>query len=241
MPRSRRDSAKLIAVLSTAVGACTCTGAALAQTGGVAPPQPVAPSVGATGYGQPGTRAVVVAPTALLGHTTYVRGTMPGAARRRVILQRRDARGVWRNEHRGHVRSNERFLIRWRADRGGRLRLRVVIERRNRRAARATNAPIALVTVYRPSRATLFGPGLYGNETACGQVLTPLVHGVAHKDLKCGTLVAILYKGREVIVPVVDRGPFHAGYDWDLTQATADALAFTGAGAIGYARLKSAP
>jgi len=241
MPRSRRDSATLIAVLSTAVGACTCTGAAVAQTGGVAAPQPVAPSVGATGYGQPGTRAVVVAPTALVGHTTYVRGTMPGAARRRVILQRREARGVWRNERRGRVRSNERFLIRWRADLGGRLSLRVVIERRNRRAARPTNAPVALVNVYRPSRATLFGPGLYGNKTACGRVLTPFLHGVAHKDLKCGTLVAILYQGREVVVPVVDRGPYHPGYSWDLTQATADALAFTGAGAIGYVRVKSAP
>ena len=41
-------------------------------------------------------------------------------------------------------------------------------------------------------------------------------------------------------MPVVDRGPFNGGYDWDLTQATADALGFTTSGAIGYVRLKPA-
>lgn len=65
-------------------------------------------------------------------------------------------------------------------------------------------------------------------------MLTPLLIGVANKHLKCGTLVAILYMGREIVIPVVDRGPFHDGYSWDLTQAAADALGFTGAGAIGY-------
>jgi len=229
-------------MLSTALGACACAGAASAQTGGMPAPEPVAPSIGESGYGEPGTRVIVVAPTALLGHTTYVRGTMPGAARRRVILQRRDSKRHWRNERRGRVRSTERFLIRWPTTRSGRLRLRVVIAPRRhsaRRAATAARAPVARVNVYRPARATFFGPGLYGNKTACGQVLTPLLRGVAHKVLKCGTLVAILYEGREIVVPVVDRGPYHAGYSWDLTQASADALGFTGAGAIGYFRAGS--
>jgi len=240
MPRSRRDSATLVAVLSTALGTCACAGPAWAQTGGAPVPEPVAPSIGESGYGAPGTRAIVVAPTALLGDTTYVRGTMPGAARRRVILQRRDSKGRWRNERRGRVRSTERFLIRWPTDRSGRLRLRVVIVPRRRsvrHAAAAARAPVARVNVYRPSRATFFGPGLYGNKTACRQVLTPLLLGVAHKHLKCGTRVAILYEGREIVVPVVDRGPYHEGYSWDLTQASADALGFTGAGAIGYIRV----
>ena len=62
--------------------------------------------------------------------------------------------------------------------------------------------------------------------------------GVAHRTLPCGTRVAILHEGRELVVPVVDRGPFNAGYDWDLTQATADALGFTASGKIGYVRVK---
>ncbi len=40
-------------------------------------------------------------------------------------------------------------------------------------------------------------------------------------------------------MPVVDRGPFHAGFDWDLTQATADVLGFAGSGTIGYVRAPS--
>lgn len=236
MPRSRRDSTQLVAVLSTAFATCAGAASASAQTGGMPVPEPVAPTTGETGYGKPGTRAIVVAPTALVGITMFVRGTMPRAARRRVILQRLDPERGWRNERRGRVRSNERLLIRWRAKRSGRVSLRVVIARRQSARA-ATSVPRAQVTVYRPAQATYFGPGLYGNRTACGQVLTPLLLGVAHKQLPCGTLVAFLYKRREIVVPVVDRGPFRAGYSWDLTQASADALAFTGADAIGYIRV----
>ena len=234
-----RPLVRLVAVVCTALGTwCACSVPALAQTGGVPAPQPVAPSTGAKGYGEPGTRAVVVAPTAVLGQTVYVRGTMPRAPRRRLILQRLDSKRSWRDERRGRVRSSERFLIRWRANRSGRLALRVVLARRRSSAHRAATAPVATVSVYRPARATFFGPGLFGNTTACGQVLTPLLPGVAHKSLPCGTLVAILYEQREIVVPVVDRGPFHAGYAWDLTQATADALGFTGTGDIGYLRVE---
>ena len=48
--------------------------------------------------------------------------------------------------------------------------------------------------------------------------------GVAHKTLPCGTQVAVLYKGRRITVPVVDRGPFRHGTNYDLTAATAQAL-----------------
>lgn len=244
MTTIRCDRATFVAVLGTVLGAWAATGSAsAAQTGGAqvpAPVAPVAPSNGQTGYGKHGTRAIVVAPTGLLGHTLFVRGTLPHAARRRVLLQRLDPKLGWRNERSGRVRSNTRLLIRWRADQPGRLRLRVVLAPRHGAIARAASAPVAQVNVYRPSRATFFGPGLYGNTTACGQILTPTLLGVAHKSLKCGTLVAILYKGRQIVVPVVDRGPYHAGYSWDLTQATADALAFTGADAIGYIRIAPA-
>ena len=89
--------------------------------------------------------------------------------------------------------------------------------------------------------ATFYGPGFFGQQTACGQTLAPDMHGVAHKKLPCGTLVAVTYAGREIVVPVIDRGPFHGGFSWDLTQATADALGFTGIGAARSATRASSP
>jgi rare lipoprotein A len=73
--------------------------------------------------------------------------------------------------------------------------------------------------------ATWFGPGFYGQRTACGQTLTPSVVGVANRTLPCGTLVKFGYKGRTTTVPVIDRGPYaHNGAQWDLTTGAASAL-----------------
>ena len=74
------------------------------------------------------------------------------------------------------------------------------------------------------SIATWFGPGFYGQRTACGQMLTPAVIGVANRTLRCGTLVNFSYRGRRLIVPVIDRGPYANGADWDLTTEAARAL-----------------
>jgi rare lipoprotein A len=73
--------------------------------------------------------------------------------------------------------------------------------------------------------ATWFGPGFYGHETACGQILTPAVVGVANRTLPCGTLVRFTYAGRSVTVPVIDRGPYGGiGASWDLTAGAAQEL-----------------
>jgi len=72
--------------------------------------------------------------------------------------------------------------------------------------------------------ATWFGPGFYGQQTACGQTLTPATVGVANRKLPCGTLVKVTYHGQRLTVPVVDRGPYANGADWDLTAAAAQAL-----------------
>ncbi len=238
MPRYRLDHAPLVTLLCAGLWCCACAVAsAVPGTGGAEMPAQIPPTSGASGYGDPDERSVQVAPTALVGEIVLVRGTMPGAARRRATLQRLDPQKGWRNIARTRVHSTDRFLARWRADRSGRISLRVVIARR---ASAAAAAPVASVNVYRPALATYYGPGLYGNKTYCGQVLTPLLLGVAHRRLPCGTPVAILFDRREIIVPVVDRGPYSGGYDWDLTQATADALGFTASGAIGYVRVKPA-
>jgi rare lipoprotein A len=78
--------------------------------------------------------------------------------------------------------------------------------------------------VRRTAIATWFGPGFYGQRTACGQTLTPSVVGVAHRTLPCGTLVKVSYKGHSLTVPVLDRGPYSNGADWDLTAGAAQAL-----------------
>src|SRR5438874_12544907 len=62
----------------------------------------------------------------------------------------------------------------------------------------------------------------YGEPLACGGTLAPGQLGVANKDLPCGTEVTFRVKDRELTVPVIDRGPFVAGRDFDLTQETAD-------------------
>jgi rare lipoprotein A (peptidoglycan hydrolase) len=56
--------------------------------------------------------------------------------------------------------------------------------------------------------------------------------GVANKTLPCGTMVTFVYNGRAIRVPVLDRGPYIAGREWDLTGATAEALRFPGLGYI---------
>jgi rare lipoprotein A len=77
---------------------------------------------------------------------------------------------------------------------------------------------------YQPVKATWYGPGFYGRRTACGSKLTHRTLGVAHKRLPCGTNVALRYRGRVVVVPVIDRGPYSRGVDYDLTYATARRL-----------------
>ncbi|HEX3392288.1 MAG TPA: septal ring lytic transglycosylase RlpA family protein [Solirubrobacteraceae bacterium] len=80
----------------------------------------------------------------------------------------------------------------------------------------------------KPQIATWFGPGFYGQKTACGQTMTPVVVGVASRTLPCGTLVLVNYKGHKLTVPVIDRGPYaNNGAVWDLTAGAADALTIT--------------
>lgn len=72
----------------------------------------------------------------------------------------------------------------------------------------------------------------YGRPVACGGVLQVPELGVANKTLPCGTMVIFRYGGRAIKVPVIDRGPYIAGRDWDLTGAAAEALHFPGLGYI---------
>jgi len=83
-------------------------------------------------------------------------------------------------------------------------------------------------TVYKA--ATWYGPGFWGKQTACGVTLTPTTLGVAHRKLPCGTQVTFSYGSRSVTATVIDRGPFHKGFAWDLTKKTAKRVGFLAVG-----------
>jgi len=200
---------------------------AAAQSGGAAAPEP-APAQAASEV------ALVAAPQALLGQESVLRGTAPRSARGRVLRVQRfdDAAKRWRSEARATVGRKGRFRVRWSPTTLGAQRIRATLQRR--RSASVTSAsPEVSVRVFKPGMATWYGPGLYGNKTACGQVLTKDLVGVAHKSLPCGTMVEVSYGGRSIVVPVVDRGPYAKGMTWDLTSAAAEQLGFTGTGRIG--------
>jgi hypothetical protein len=71
----------------------------------------------------------------------------------------------------------------------------------------------------RDGNVSWYGPGFYGKRTACGLAMTESLVGVAHRSLPCGTRVSFRNpaNGRVVTAPVVDRGPYVSGRQWDLT------------------------
>jgi rare lipoprotein A (peptidoglycan hydrolase) len=130
------------------------------------------------------------------------------AARQRAAERRAEKRAA---ERRAEKRAAERRAEKRAAERA-----------RARRAARharqqATggsrgwrNAPIV----------TWYGPGFYGNRTACGVRYTRDIVGVAHRTLPCGTLVEFKWHGITAVAPVIDRGPFASSdYVFDFSAA----------------------
>lgn len=89
----------------------------------------------------------------------------------------------------------------------------------------------AASTPFRFASASWYGPGLIGNPLGCGGTLTAGTLGIAHKTMACGTLLDIC-DARCVSVRVVDRGPYVAGREVDLTMATAAAIGFSGVGLV---------
>jgi hypothetical protein len=100
------------------------------------------------------------------------------------------------------------------------------------RRVTGSTSPRRRFTVYRRAAASYYGPGLYGGALACGGTLQPGTLGVAHKTLPCGTRVRLRYRGKTVTVAVIDRGPYVAGRDFDLTEATKAKLGFPSTGVV---------
>lgn len=166
-----------------------------------------------------------------LGRVAIVRGSVrPARAGRTVHVQISRGRG-WDTVDRARTGRGGRFRAVWRPSAPGRFAVRVVFRGDGANAA-ASDRASGRLNVYRPGHASWYGPGLYGNRTACGQTLTPGTLGVAHRSLPCGTRVTFRYRGRSVTAPVIDRGPFAAGREWDLTGATKQRLGFGSTGTV---------
>jgi hypothetical protein len=79
-----------------------------------------------------------------------------------------------------------------------------------------------------------YGPGFYGSGTACGQKYSRTIMGVAHRTLPCGTMVTFRnpQNGRQITVPVIDRGPYVAGRTWDMSRGLCEYLGHCYTGSI---------
>ena len=161
---------------------------------------------------------------AIAGQRVRISGRVRPGGRRRVIVKVGGNGIATRTNRRG------RFEVTWQARSTGTYRVKARAHG-NRIAAggRDRGGP---VTVYRRAYASWYGPGFYGNRTACGQTLTPSTMGVAHKTMPCGTKLKLRHGGRTVRVTVIDRGPYHGGREFDLTEATKNALGFGSTGTV---------
>ena len=210
MPPARPLKAMLLAARLAGALACAAAAGAQAPTGA----------------------SLAADPGALRGHVMRLRGVLPDVAPGETVqIQRLDPARGWVAEASGAAGAGGAFVVRWRPRVVGRFTVRAVAAGAAARAA--TAAPTAPVTVYRPAVATWYGPGLYGHHTACGQVLSHRIMGVAHRTLPCGTPVELELGGRTITVPVIDRGPFSNGARYDLTSAAAQALGLTQTATIG--------
>jgi rare lipoprotein A (peptidoglycan hydrolase) len=86
-----------------------------------------------------------------------------------------------------------------------------------------------------------YGPGFYGHRTACGYAYTRGILGVAHRTLPCGTLVTFRNpaNGRTITVPVIDRGPYVSGRQWDMSGGLCTYLGHCYTGSIEWRYGKS--
>jgi hypothetical protein len=169
---------------------------------------------------------------AAVGQAVDVRGVLLPRRRGRRVVVEAGARQRWHPIAHGRTRANGHFDVRITVNELTSLRLRVRFA--GDRRATGDRARAGTLQTFRASMASWYA--LYGGGLACGGTLNYETLGVANKTLPCGTRVTLKYHGREVTVPVIDRGPYVAGREWDLTGATARRLGFGGTGVVWSSR-----
>jgi hypothetical protein len=171
------------------------------------------------------TSARVSSSNIVVGRKVRVSGKVrPADGGRRVVIH---AGG---SDLRTRTSRNGSFSRTWRPKGTGTYRVKA--SAKGNVIARGSSDRAGKVQVFRPAAASWYGPGFYGNRTACGQTLTTSTVGVAHKSMSCGTRVTLRYGGREVTVPVIDRGPYAGNREFDLTSATRNRLNFPSTGTV---------
>jgi hypothetical protein len=216
-------------VAATCGLAAACASAAAGFNGGTAAPTP----------DEPGDPSVQLSAkrVAYVGRTVRIGGSVTDGAGRQVRLEARDPAGAWYSVATVESGHDGTFSARWKPRAPGRFALRAVVVGEAASASTGgtdtRTSAMRPLTVYRLAMATWYGPGFYGRRTACGVRLTRQTLGVAHRRLRCGTQVELAYRGRTITVPVIDRGPYTRGMDWDLTSATAERLGFRATSRVG--------
>jgi hypothetical protein len=164
----------------------------------------------------------------LSGHRVTVRGSVrPLAQDAPVVLQARRAHR-WLTLARTRTGRSGRYTLRFTPRQTGSVLVRVRFG--GNAVNDATAHRVGVINVYRLAGASWYE--LLGSPLACGGALTSGTLGVANKTLPCGTMVTLHYGNRTVRVPVVDRGPYVAGRDYDLTPATKAQLGFGDTGTL---------
>jgi rare lipoprotein A len=143
-----------------------------------------------------------------------------------VSLQALGRRG-WKTLARARTNATGRFRLRYLARGIGSESVRLHFA--GNAYERASHRRLGRLNIYRLAGASWYGGG---GGLACGGELTSSTLGVANKTLPCGTLVTLRYGARSIRVPVVDRGPYVAGREFDLTEATKQALGFGDTGDV---------
>lgn len=164
----------------------------------------------------------------LEGSAAVVRGTLrPGLKGQPVRLQ---VRMPWGYKTVDRVKTGKHGTFRFVliSQRPGTLSIRVLFP--GNKVAKRSQRAAGRVNVFRQARASWYND--YGSPLACGGSLGYGQLGVAHKTLPCGTQLTLRYHGRSVRVRVIDRGPFIAGREFDLTGATKRALGFGDLGTV---------
>ena len=180
--------------------------------------------------------------SAFLANALRFTGNAPSQdAGKTVVIERsgHETNWAWEPTVQARIASDGSFSAAWQTNHIGRFSIRAVLGSGNNAATSSAGWPTVTVIVYRPSVASWYGDA--GSTTACGQVLHKNTLGVANKTLPCGTQVAFYYQGRTITVPVIDRGPYVNGRDWDLTQAAAKLLKIDGVATVGAASLPRKP
>jgi rare lipoprotein A len=202
--------------------------AALAATGGAA----IATAV--TAQAAPSFN-VNATHNVLVDQRVVVHGTDgSGQSGQTLAIQVRQGRR-WATKARVSTGTGGSFRAAWRPHTTGRYFVRALVTGPGSIVAASASNTTA-VTVYRTASASWYGPGLYGSPLACGGTLEPGELGVANKTLPCGSRVTLRYHGRHVTVRVIDRGPYVAGRDYDLTDATRSRLGFPDTGTLWSSR-----